>query len=136
MPGVQGLQAGQQQVLGDHGAGRHAHQPARFAGLGGELALQLLQRAGDAVAIVQEGFTLGGEREPVRGAVDQARRAGLFDAGERAGNLAHRHIAFARHGRQASQRRDAGKQLEVVEGQIVHDRDGRRAGFALGAKRF
>ena len=117
---AQCVQAGQQQVLRDHGAGRHAHQAARLARLLREVGLQPVECAGDALAVFKKDLAFGAEREPVGGAVDQAGAAGLLDPAQRARDLAHRHVALARRRRQAAQRGHAGEQLEVVEGERVH----------------
>jgi hypothetical protein len=85
-----------------------------------ELALELLEGAADALAIGEEGPALGGERQGVGRAVDQACAAGLLDPGEAARHLAHRHVALARHGRERAERGDAGEQAEVVETERFH----------------
>ena len=118
MPCRQASQAGQQPELSQHRAHRDAHLSAGRAGAAGEFAFQFVQRAGDAAAGVQEGLPLGQQRQAVRAALDQAHCAGLLDSRQGAPDLAHGHLALARHRRQRAEFGHAGKQLHGVEVEV------------------
>ena len=47
-----------------------------------------------------------------------------FDSRQAARDLADRHVALARHGRQRAEVRHPGEQLHVIEGELAHGVDG------------
>ncbi|MNT24671.1 hypothetical protein D3C72_1601560 [compost metagenome] len=107
-------------MFGHHRAGRHSHPAAGLATLLGELALQLVERTGDAAAVVQKGQPLGRGREAVGRAVQQPCAASLLDARQGAGDLAHRRIALARYRRERAQIGHAHEQVHVFKADIAH----------------
>jgi len=114
-------QARQQQVLRHHRACGHPNKPRLTPrDCVANSPSSVLQRSGQPLAVAEKGLAFGGQCEAVGRAVDQARATGLLDPRERARDLADRHRALARDGRQRAERGDPGEHFQLVEVQRVH----------------